>query len=121
VWVLALAVGSFLAACGSNGGPPAASSPPALTGAQRGDAQLRQGRQVFAARCAECHGMDGGGGVGPSFHGRVLLRDFPEARDQVALVESGRGVMPAFGATLSRAEIEAVVRYEREILTVRKP
>lgn len=78
------------------------------------DAELRVGADVFRARCSSCHGADGGGGLGPS------LRDIDARLDVVGqrtVVEQGRRTMPAFSAVLSESDIDAVVRYTREILS----
>lgn len=77
---------------------------------------VSQGEQIYAARCASCHGAGGEGGVGPSLVG--VTERFPSAADQEALVRSGRGAMPAFDGTLSADDIAAVVAFEREVLDV---
>lgn len=79
------------------------------------DAVLLVGRDVFASRCSNCHGSAGGGGTGPRLAGTVV-QTYPDPADQEAVVRDGRGNMPSFGGTLSDAEIEAVVRYTREVL-----
>lgn len=85
------------AACGGGGGSESGSSaPPLPRGAIAKDAQVLAGRKVFAAYCATCHGISGGGGVGPSFSDGKLLTDFPDAKAQVAFVSAGKGVMPSF-------------------------
>lgn len=95
---------------------------------------LPDGRAIFAQRCAACHGPNGEGGVGPPLNknnGTMLLEDFPDVASQVDFVAKGSQAfpdgwgakkkkpsataMPAFGNTLSKEEIEAVVRYEREL------
>ena len=89
--------------------------------ARRGEASTRGGdldlgERVFARNCASCHGRDGGGGVGPKLaNGRVAER-YPDPSDHRAIVVNGRGVMPPWGDMLSDQEIDAVVRYEREVL-----
>lgn len=95
-----------LGACGASG-PPTPSDP-----------VLAQGQQIYVARCASCHGRDGGGGIAPALAGRMTER-FPNVADQVALVAGGvpGTSMRAFDAVLSPEEIEAVVRYTRESLT----
>ena len=104
-------------ACGSGGGSESGSSqPPLPRGALAKDAQVLEGRKVFAAYCATCHGISGGGGVGPSFSDGKLLTDFPDAQAQVAFVSAGQGVMPSF-SSLGKSRLEAVVRYEREVLS----
>ena len=79
------------------------------------DPVLSLGRDVYGATCSNCHGSSGGGGTGPRLAGTVV-ESYPEIVDQVAIVNDGRNSMPSFGGTLSPAEIEAVVRYTREVL-----
>ncbi len=86
------------------------------TGAQAHDQQLLRGRSVYVARCASCHGARGSGGAGPGFGDGRLQRDLPSPAMQLRIVERGRGGMPAFGGRLSQADLEAVVRYVREVL-----
>ena len=114
-----VAVTVLLGACGGGSGSPSASGaqPPAPTGALAADKAVLAGRKVFASYCATCHGISGGGGVGPSFADGKLLRDFADVDAQVAFVKRGKGSMPSFGSVLSNAQIHAVVRYEREVLS----
>jgi mono/diheme cytochrome c family protein len=115
---VAAAVLVLVAACGGggSGGDGDSAQPPLPMGALAKDAQVLAGRKVFAAYCATCHGMSGGGGVGPSFSDGKLLTDFPDAQAQVAFVSTGKGVMPSF-SSLGQRRLEAVVRYEREVLS----
>ncbi|MFL6243187.1 MAG: c-type cytochrome [Acidimicrobiia bacterium] len=71
------------------------------------------GYDVYLANCARCHGQDGQGGVGPKLAGGAVVRAFPDAADQIRLVEDGQGSMPSFKGKLSRAQIEDVVAYTR--------
>jgi mono/diheme cytochrome c family protein len=94
------------------------------------------GNQVYhSAGCSGCHGANGEGGVGPVLHGGQSVLTFPNIADQISWVKTGSapfagkkygdpnraggqhgpatGGMPAFGTTLSQAQIEAVVTYER--------
>jgi len=74
---------------------PAAAVAPAAAGAD--------GAELFAARCAGCHGSKGEGGFGPDLtgggHSDELLRD---------IIAHGRGNMPGFAGQLTADEIEAV-------------
>ncbi len=100
-----------LAGACSEGAAPAV---PGIDGAA--EPELALGRDVWAGRCASCHDPDGSGGRGPRLNdGRVLER-FPDPADQVELIHQGRNGMPAFDDVLDDAEIEAVVRYTREVL-----
>jgi mono/diheme cytochrome c family protein len=106
-----------LSACGGGGGSTSAPAAPLPTGAQAQDATLLAGRKVFSAECASCHGARGHGGVGPTFQDGKLLRDFPNAEDQVAFVTQGKGIMPSFAGVLTHSQLESVVAYERQVLT----
>jgi len=72
---------------------------------------------LYAARCASCHGIDGGGATGPPFSGGRLIELYPDVADQIELVTAGRLAqgMPGFGEVLSDEEIEAVVAYTRSL------
>lgn len=94
------------------------------------------GQVVYDARCASCHGANGGGGAGPALSGGSVLATFPQGACEgdtghVAWVALGTaswpdptygvtarpvggvGVMPGFGETLSEEELASVVVYER--------
>ena len=77
------------------------------------DDQLIQGSEVFRSRCAQCHGLDGRGGVGLSLE---LIEDRLTHDEQRAVVVDGRRRMPSFKNSLSDDDITAVVRYTREVL-----
>jgi alcohol dehydrogenase (cytochrome c) len=72
------------------------------------------GRQVFANRCASCHGTDGGGGeLGPAIAGRIPSRTDD---DLTSLLRSGLPAagMPAF-ANIGGAELSELIRYLRTL------
>src|SRR5690349_9769592 len=72
------------------------------------------GRQVFASRCAACHGTEGGGGeLGPSIVARIPLRNDAELEAVVREGLSGAG-MPAF-PNLSKAETGDLVAFLRTL------
>jgi len=105
-----------IAACGGDGSDDTSRDrAPTPTGAEADDPVLVHGRDVFVTTCAGCHGTQGQGGNGPRLAGRVE-RVYPEVGDQERIVRDGRGSMPSFAGELSDADIEAVVRYEREVL-----
>jgi mono/diheme cytochrome c family protein len=116
---VSLAVGLLLVACGGGSDSPTVATPPQPTGTLAGDAELLQGRTTYTKYCAACHGVFGNGGAGTAFVGGQLLRDLPTAEEQAALVRKGRSVMPSFGETLTPEQIDAVVRYTREVLAPR--
>ena len=74
------------------------------------------GAAVFADNCAACHGGDGSGGIGPRLAGGRVVTVYPDPADQIAVVTTGRGGMPAFGDKLTDDEIAAVVDYTRTVL-----
>ena len=111
---LVVVVVALAAGCGGGSGGES-SGPPRPSGAQAGGAQLLQGWRVYATYCARCHGLKGEGGIGPRLAGRVESR-YPNVEDQMQVVRDGRAAMPAWSGTLSDDQIDAVVRYEREVL-----
>lgn len=108
---LAAPAGLGLAACSSGSVPEV----PAGPGGEP-DPVLVAGRQVYADRCANCHGVRGQGGRGPSLTGDSMAESYPAAADQIEVVAEGKSTMPGFSDALTPAEIEAVVRFTREVL-----
>jgi mono/diheme cytochrome c family protein len=109
----------LLGACGGGSDSPTAATPPKPTGVLAGDPALLEGRAIYAKYCASCHGVAGEGAPGTAFVGRRLLRTMPTAADEAEIVRKGRLVMPSFGETLTPAQVDAVVRYTREVLAPR--
>jgi cytochrome c551 len=84
-------------------------------GGDPGDAgDGERGRTIYQQSCAACHGGAGEGASGPSLAG-VAGRLTVE--DHLAVVRDGRGNMPGWEGTLSAEEMEAVVEYERTVLS----
>jgi mono/diheme cytochrome c family protein len=80
------------------------------------DPVLAEGQNVYRANCASCHGNKGGGGQGPKLAGVVEAR-YPNIDDHIAIITNGKGGgMPKFADRLTPEQIEAVARYEREVL-----
>ena len=111
--------GVGFAGCGGGSGSPESRTPPQPTGPLADDAELLAGRKVYARYCSSCHGIDGSGGPGTAFTGGQLLETMPTPADELAVVRAGRGVMPSFGETLSPEQLDAVIRYTREVLAPR--
>jgi mono/diheme cytochrome c family protein len=107
--LLVLVAGALLVACSNEDSPT-------LSGDQANDPQLVLGEQVYKDNCARCHGNAGGGGAGPKLADGRVARDFPNPEDQANVVRNGRGSMPAWKSKLSEEQIQAVVRYTREVL-----
>ena len=81
------------------------------------DPELAVGRDVYSRRCANCHGADGGGGTGPKLSEGEVIETYPDPADQREVIAEGRNAMPSFSGSLSSAELDAVVRYTREVLS----
>lgn len=81
------------------------------------DPELALGRDVYSRRCANCHGASGGGGTGPQLNEGQVIEDYPDPADQRELIANGRNGMPSFSGSLSSAELDAVVRYTRDVLS----
>jgi mono/diheme cytochrome c family protein len=83
---------------------------PALASAQTSPSSVKQGEQVFAKTCSigYCHGSRGGVGGAPRLVARGFNREFI-----LSTVTGGVAgtAMPAFGKTMSRPDLNAVVAY----------
>lgn len=80
------------------------------------DPVLVEGQALYSSNCVNCHGTDGGGGVGSKLNGGRLTERYPDPADQLMIVAEGQRAMPAFAEKFSDSELEAVVRYTREII-----
>ena len=82
----------------------------ALAGLTRGQDLVKQGEAVFGKSCATgyCHGARGASGGAPRLAGRGFDENF--INNTVTGGVPGTA-MPAFGTTLSRADLNAVVAY----------
>lgn len=80
------------------------------------DPVLVVGRDVWSQHCASCHGRSGGGDSGPKLSGGTVSEAFPDPADEIQLILDGKGSMPGFAGKLSESQLEAVVRYTREVL-----
>lgn len=72
------------------------------------------GAAIYGAVCAGCHMPDGRGAVGAAAY-PALAQDphLAEAGYPIALVLHGQRAMPAFGRSLSDAQVAAVVGFIR--------
>lgn len=90
----------------------------ALAGCKEADAEevdkekfaqlMKQGEQIAATTCTQCHGPQGQGMVGPP-----LRQNLQNARGLVRAVIQGSNNMPPLGETMSDQELAAVATYVR--------
>ena len=81
------------------------------------DQELQLGREIYINNCSSCHGAMGEGRNGSKLNEGALTEAYPKAEDQKQILIDGKGAMPSFASKLSGAEIDAVARYTREILS----
>jgi len=104
-WLLAMAVfGLILLSSFSIAGSPAASD----------------GAATFKAKCAMCHGADGGGDT--TMGKKMKVRDLRSADVQkqtdaqlAEIISKGKSPMQGYDKTLDKAKIDDVVAYLREL------
>ena len=80
------------------------------------DDELVLGQVVYANNCASSHRADGAGRRGVALNGDTLLEAYTNPDDQRAMIASGRKSMPGFDGRLTEEQLDAVVRYTREVL-----
>lgn len=107
----ALLMFALLVACGDRS--TAAPGTPAVPGSEAGPRAVSPeavatGGDLYATRCAGCHGVDGSGGPGSPIRDVVRRRGDAEI---VGVIQEGTGRMPP--VRLSDAEAAAVVAWMR--------
>jgi mono/diheme cytochrome c family protein len=83
---------------------------------------LERGAGVFIRACSGCHGVDGRGGMAASgftvpprnFHDGAAMQAFSDDALR-AVIRSGKGQMPAFGALLEEQEVTDVIAFVRSL------
>ena len=83
-------------------------------------AQTSPVKELFAGKCAACHGADGSSSTGvgrslkiPSFHSPDV-QNHPDA-DLKAMITKGKGAMPSFAGKLTDSQIDELVIYIRAL------
>jgi cytochrome c oxidase cbb3-type subunit III len=72
-------------------------------------ADVEQGKQTFETRCSTCHGLDGGGAMGPNIQGIPMRLGAPAVTS--AIKNGMSGGMPAFAGQITDAQIQQVIAY----------
>ncbi len=93
-----------------------ACTPGAAVEAPADEPELVLGQLIYTNNCASCHRPDGRGGRGVQLNEGKVIENFANPADQLALIANGRGQMPAYSARLTAEQLDAVVRYTREVL-----
>jgi cytochrome c oxidase subunit 2 len=89
-----------------------------------GDAQLALGRETWDSVCADCHGPEGEGDIGPPIQGNGTLTNPQALRD---LMENGQntpdleGYMPGVGRDWPDFQLEALMAYIQSDETLAGP
>lgn len=94
---LVLVVALGLAACGV-GRPP----------------EDATGGEVYRLLCANCHGSDLSGGLGPPLGSDSPSAAQPDAFLEVSIMR-GRGRMPSFSTSLNEDQLARLIDYIREV------
>lgn len=71
------------------------------------------GEEIYLQLCANCHGEDLGGGLGPALGPGSNAASQPDEFLRVTIVE-GRGRMPSFSSSLDAGQVERLIEYLRE-------
>jgi len=106
----ALGEGAFLA--GAQG--PPSQSPAAAQGSpvdKLTPDDIAMGKQLYAANCASCHGVDASGQLGPNLHGVVQRLGEPGV---FGVIRNGRGAMPPV-SSINDARVWQVIGYVRTL------
>jgi cytochrome c oxidase cbb3-type subunit III len=70
---------------------------------------IEKGKQNFETRCSTCHGLDGGGAMGPNIQGIPFRLGAPAV---INTIKNGMsGGMPAFAGQMDATQIQQVVAY----------
>ncbi|TAM85864.1 cytochrome c [bacterium] len=84
------------------------------TGVQVASASdLSNGKKIYAANCASCHGASGTGGVGPSLHGALKTPVMKRTKTAlVAWIRDPKPPMPKlYPGTLKAKDVDDVAGY----------
>lgn len=74
------------------------------------------GEEIYTQLCANCHGVDLEGGVGPLLGPGSNAAGQPDSFLETSIV-AGRGRMPSFGSVLNQTQVDRLIEYIREIQT----
>jgi cytochrome c oxidase cbb3-type subunit 3 len=85
-------------------------------------AALAEGRRFFVQyNCSGCHGDHGGGGMGPSLRDRDWIYGGSHARVARSIADGRAYGMPAWGKSLTPAQIWQITAYLKSMRTPHEP
>lgn len=99
-FLLALAILSFIIACGNAGATKPAD--------QANTTAKPDGEKIYKANCLACHGPQGDLGTAGAFNLKTSTLSLEE---RIAVITNGRNTMTAFVSLLKSKEIKAVAQY----------
>jgi putative heme-binding domain-containing protein len=107
VWIAALIIPLWgVAANRAAASPRAAQDAPI---ANPSPADVDQGKQIFETRCSTCHGLDGGGAMGPNIQAIPMRLGAPAVAE---VIKNGMsGGMPAFAGQVDATQIQQIIAY----------
>lgn len=77
-------------------------------------AENASGEEIYGQLCANCHGGDLDGGIGPPLGPGSTSADLPDEFLETTILR-GRGRMPSFSSSLSDSQLDVLVGYIREV------
>lgn len=72
------------------------------------------GEEIYQQVCANCHGDDLSGGLGPALGPASGSAELPDEFLEVTIMR-GRGSMPSFSNTLDQAQLDRLIGYIRQV------
>lgn len=73
--------------------------------------KLSLGNRLFLTTCSQCHGADLEGEKSAGIPALLNIKDDHSENYVTQVISNGKGMMPAFGGTLSKKETKAIVNY----------
>lgn len=77
-------------------------------------AEDASGEEIYDQLCANCHGENLSGGLGPALGPGSNSAARPDEFLEVSIM-NGRGSMPSFSSSLDDAQLDRLVSYIREV------
>ena len=106
-WVAAMSLFVWGVAAGATWTPVAVAQDVPI--ANPTPADVEAGKQTFEQRCSACHGLDGGGAMGPNIQGIPMRIGAPIVANTIK--NGVTGAMPAFAGQLTDAQIQQLIAY----------